>query len=51
MLVFKSSILKKIDDKKQKEEVKYIIDYPDFETFYKKFEERKKANESIKNTK
>lgn len=48
MLVFKKSILKKIDEKKIKEEINYTIDYPNFETFYKKYQEKKKADEMIK---
>jgi len=41
MLVFKKSIFKKIDEKKKIEETKYIIDYPNFEIFYKNFEDKK----------
>lgn len=41
MILFKNNILKKnvYDKEKQKKEDIYIIDYPDFETFYKIFEQ------------
>lgn len=48
MLVFKKSILKKIDEKKPIEEIKYIIDYPNFEIFYKNFEDKKELSKTKK---
>jgi hypothetical protein len=41
MLVFKKDIIKQkyVPLKKKEEKTNYIIDYPDFETFYKKFEQ------------
>lgn len=48
MLVFKKSILKKIDEKNPIEETKYIIDYPNFEIFYKNFEHKREEMSKTK---